>query len=756
MRLWHATPDARRTPERVLAGERVSLSIGTWPIESAQEVWVSWESGNGTHERGSIEAKWSHNTDVNSYWLAELGPFAPGAFVRYAVHGRSPYDEVETTAEAFRVARPFHVAVLWHQHQPLYRDPLADGHRGSYLQPWVRLHALRDYYSMAALVERHPDLHLTINLTPVLLRQILDYVENGATDRALELTTTPVEQLGATERQELISTFFDADWHNQIFPHPRYKELFGQRRDGIPFSDQDVRDLQMWFNLAWFGSEFREGTVRLVTGKSVSVQRFARQQRNFTLADIQAMVTEQHKLLEAVVPIHRALQDRGQIEVSTTPYFHPILPLLIDTDHATIDRPGALHPPRFAYPADALEHVRRAAAMYGSVFGHAPSGMWPAEGAVSRSSLPAFARNGVQWIATDGRVLARSGRWGYEVQLPDVLCQPYRDPSGGRPAIFFRDPGLSDAIGFRYHAREADEAARELIDQIRERFAREVCAEEDHVLTIALDGENAWGAYRDDARPFLHALYGLLEREPAIVTVTFSEYLAGNPARGVQPHPAAAQRAVHELFTGSWADESGSAPGVDLGTWIGEAEENEAWQLLTQVREELERTTVEGARRAAAMDAVLAAEASDWFWWFGSDQESGNDEEFDDLFRRHLKSVYRHLGVPAPEQLERHIVPHAALWTFTDQITTTQRQDRLSVRTNCPGILTWRIDEAPSESLPLTPAGGVMAGSHRFHTTLGPFSKFGQHVRFRFRCTEPGCPGGDVCCSPHEHQVELA
>lgn len=748
------TADARRAPERVLAGEGVSLSIGTWPIELSQEVWVSWEHENGT--QGRIAAQWSRNTDVNSYWIAEIGPFAPGSTVTYVVHGRSPDGEVEAAPEMFRVARSLYVALLWHQHQPLYRDPLDDEHRGSYLQPWVRLHALRDYYSMAALVEQHPDLHLTINLTPVLLQQILDYAENGATDRALELTLTPAERLVKAEREELISTFFDADWHNQIFPHPRYKELFGQRRDGLPFSDQDVRDLQMWFNLAWFGSEFREGAVRLATGRTVSVQRFVRQQRDFTAADIENMVAEQRHLLAGVVPIHRTLQERGQIEVSTTPYYHPILPLLIDTDHATIDRAGATHPPRFAYPEDAQEHVRRAVAMYRSVFGRSPSGMWPAEGAVSRASLPMFAQYGVQWVATDGRVLARSGRWGYQAERPEVLCQPYHDPTGEDPAIFFRDPGLSDAIGFRYHARAAEEAARELIEQIRERFARPIPTDEDHVLTIALDGENAWGAYRDDARPFLHALYGLLERDPALVTVTFSEYLEGNPERGIPRHPAAAQRTVHELFTGSWADESGSAPGVDLGTWIGEVEENQAWELLTEVRDELERAAVEGAGRAAALDAVLAAEASDWFWWFGADQESGNDEEFDDLFRRHLKRVYRQLGKPAPEKLERHIVPHAALWTFTDQITTMQRRDRLSVRTNCPGILTWRIDEAPFESLPLTPAGGVMAGSHRFHVTLGPFPESAQRVRFWFRCTEPGCPGDDVCCSPHEHDVKLS
>jgi hypothetical protein len=310
---------------------------------------------------------------------------------------------------------------------------------GSYGYPWVRLHAIRDYYSMAALAAEH-DVHVTFNLTPVLLRQIDDYFLNGATDSALELTRHAAEKLNKSQIEEVLSTFFDADWHNQVYVHPRYRELFEQRTAGTRFSRQDLRDLQMWFNLAWFGHEFRSGDVRLITGDTVKVARFVRQQRGFSHDDLLAMVDDQYKILRAVVPIHRALQDSGRIEVSTTPAFHPILPLLIDTDSAYVDRPGTSRPTRFAHPEDAATHVELASNDYLTRFGRRPTGMWPAEGAVSVESVQMLEREGVNWLVTDAGVLARSGQWGYRASDPAVLCQPYR-ASDDAPsiAVFFRD-----------------------------------------------------------------------------------------------------------------------------------------------------------------------------------------------------------------------------------------------------------------------------------------------------------------------------
>ena len=342
----------------------------------------------------------------------------------------------------------------------------------------------------------------------------------------------------------------------------------------------------MWFSLAWFGEEFRTGPVTLVTGEVVRVHRFVQQQRGFTRADVVDIIEEQYKILRAIVPLHRRLQDEGRIEVSTTPAFHPILPLIINSAEASLDRPGATLPPAYVHPEDAAVHIALAADDYRRRFGREPLGMWPAEGAVSPAAVALLAWHRVQWIASDRGVLAKSGLWGYRVDQPDELCQPYCAADGAAgPVMFFRDTALSDAIGFRYnHFADSTAAVEDFVRALESACLNRLTGDDDRVLTIALDGENAWGDYPHDGRPFLHALYDRLATDPRLKTVTFAEYVGGNPSRVIAPHPAASLARVHSLATGSWIDEPGSAPGVDLGTWIGEPEENAAWRMLSAAR----------------------------------------------------------------------------------------------------------------------------------------------------------------------------
>lgn len=758
MQIWHLSPDTPRLPQRVSLGERVRLVIGSWPIESGQAVQVSYriEHADGNQTEDQLDASWQYNDGINSYWTSDFGPFNRSDRVTYWVQGHSTEGQVLGPKMSFKVGPKLHLAVLWHQHQPMYKDTAHSSQTGSYLHPWVRLHAIRDYYSMAALVAEHPDIHLTINLTPSLLWQLEDYIEYSATDQSLDLSLKPSETFTSEDREQLLTSFFDADWHHQIFPHPRYKELFVQRREGHPFGIQDLRDLQMWFNLAWFGKEFREGDVKLVTDEVVSVHRFVEQGRDFSIIDIEAMINEQYKIMRAVIPLHRQLQNQSQIEIATTPFYHPILPILIDSDQATIDRPGTSLPHRFAHPEDANDHVKRAIEYYQQRFGQPPRGMWPAEGAVSQSVIPLFAKHSVDWIATDRGVLARSGQWGYEVDDPNILCQPYRAQDGEHAVtVFFRDTQLSDSIGFHYQDyNDYEWAAKTFIEEIKQRFVSRLSGDEDRIVTVILDGENAWGAYRDDARPFLHAFYQHLETDTEIQTVTFREYLDGNSDRDIAPHPLETQRNVDSLFTGSWIDENGSAPGVDLGTWIGEYEENRGWELLGQARDFLTQTGATPVMAPAAFEALYTAEGSDWFWWFGEDQDSGNDDEFDDLFRVHLKNIYRTMGVEPPAELNIHIVPHTVIWTFVQQVEQIQVGDRLTIRTNCPGTLTWRWEGGEEHTSPLVPVGGVMAGVHRYHLTL-ELVVAPSAVYFRFHCTHRDCNGQDICCEPQEYRVRV-
>ncbi|MGA7904252.1 MAG: glycoside hydrolase family 57 protein, partial [Terrimicrobiaceae bacterium] len=511
MTLWHQTGDA---PCRVRFEDGawwLDLEIGTWPVEAGQS--VSIEAIVSNEEKGlrsaiSCEAIWKHNKGGNSYWNARLGPFKAGDDVEYSLKGRSADGKALHAIFSMRAGPKLLLAILWHQHQPMYRDFGRSVAKSSFMLPWVRLHCIRDYYSMAALLTCYPNVHLTVNLTPVLLRQIEAYVEGGCTDRALDLALTPTSELTAGDREYIATQFFDAHWHHEIYPHARYKELLEKRGRGRPLNEADITDLRMWFNLSWFGPEFQVGEVFLPDGTTASVRRFVEKGAGFSEDEIKAMVAEQFKIMRNVVVIHKKLQDAGQLEVSTTPFYHPILPLVNDTSLAILDREGTTLPSRFSFPEDANAQIAGTITLYERLFGRLPRGMWPAEGAVGESIIRHLRRHRIGWIATDQGVLKRSGRWGYEAQRPEVLCKAWRtgdDDPRDCVSIFFRDTELSNAVGFRYGQIDAKDAASDFIQQLKERYLP--VGNEERLVSVILDGENAWGSYEQAGRQFFKALY---------------------------------------------------------------------------------------------------------------------------------------------------------------------------------------------------------------------------------------------------------
>ena len=760
MRIWHMTADAGREPLRVAPGQAVRLTVGTSPIEGGQSVWITYSviHPNETVDRGFVHVPWHHNEGNSSYWSVAFGPFDRGDRVTYVVHGRSAEGPIELPPVHFAVGPRIYLGLLWHQHQPSYQDMVAPP-AGSIVQPWVRLHALRAYYAMPALAAGFPTLRQTFNLTPVLLQQIEQYVQHGATDRLLDLTRTPVARLTPEEREDIIYRFFEADWHNQIFPFPRYRELFQRLRERQPFSDQDIRDLRMWHNLAWFAPQFQEGTVALPNGQVASVQRFIQKERGFSETDIEEMIGEQYKIMAAILPLHRELQDQELIEVTTSPFYHPILPLLYDTDKATIDRPGACLPPRFHHPEDVDVQVARAVAYYRERFGQPPRGMWPSEGAVSPEIVPILARHGIEWIASDQGLLERSGHWGYQAHDPDILCRPYQvETDEGSLSIFFRDTTMSNLISFHYHQayQDMDQAARDFVRRILHGFADRFPSQEDRILTIILDGENTWNTYGPRAPAFFGALYRHLIESPDIETVTFSEYLHGDPGRGLAPHPVLEQERIYELYTGSWIDETGSEPGVDLGTWIGEPDENRAWDMLGKARRALGDAGVTPESNPSAFEALYMAEGSDWFWWLGMDHFVVHDQELEAIFRLHLSNAYRLAGLEPPPDLERPLVPWGITWTLTRPAETIGPQERLTVRTNCPGTVLWQAGPTGvREETVLEPVGGVVRGVHRYQTVLGPFGQEVREVRISFRCQEHLAEREAPCVLPQEQVMQV-
>ncbi|MGI0492346.1 glycoside hydrolase [Alkalinema pantanalense CENA528] len=551
---------------------------------------------------------------------------------------------------------PLYVAFIWHQHQPLYKSRAAEG---EYRLPWVRLHGTKDYLDLILLLEKYPKLHQTVNLVPSLMMQIEDYVKGTALDPYLKLTLTPTDQLLETQKEFIIEHFFDAHHRTMIDPHPRYSQLYAQRQEKgrgwclENWQEGDFSDLLAWHNLCWIDPLFwgdRDIAAWLEQGK------------DFTLADRQRIISKHREIMANIIPQHKKMQDAGQLEVTTTPYTHPIMPLLADTDAGRVAVPEMRLPnAQFQYADDIPRHLRKAREMYEERFDRPLRGLWPSEQSVSPAILPYVAKENIRWICSDEAVLGWSIKHFFHrdetgtVQDPELIYRPYKlETPAGDISIVFRDHRLSDLIGFTYSGMEPKKAAADLIGHL-EAISRALKEKQDTtsstldepwLVTIALDGENCWEFYPEDGKPFLEALYSTLSATSEIELVTVSEFLEKFPTTATIP--------AAELHSGSWVDGS-------FTTWIGDPAKNKAWDLLTAARDTLARhpeATEES--NPAAWEALYAAEGSDWFWWFGEGHSSNHDAIFDQLFREHLVALYQALNEPVPEEVLRPVEIHAA------------------------------------------------------------------------------------------------
>lgn len=535
------------------------------------------------------------------------------------------------------------VCFLWHMHQPYYTDPVT----GSASMPWVRLHATKAYFDMAYLLDRFPAVHATFNFTPSLLLQLKEIGDGTVKDLFLEHAQRPAASLSQEEQAFLIRHYFSINWATMIRPFARYHELLVKRgvdTDGEDlqrlarhFTTQDFLDLQVWFNLAWFGY----GTLK----RYPQLAALRTKNRGFTEEEKQEVLALQRETVRDIVPMYRRLAERGQVELTTTPFYHPILPLLLDTDHAHRARPDLMLPSRFRAQEDAEAQVRLAVEYHRTTFGSSPAGLWPSEGSVCPELIPLLSRMGLRWLATDEGVLARSREgsaqpWHRQSQL----YRPYRTGTAGQEmAIVFRDRDISDGFGFLYHKTMFDGAGDDVLRRIRH-IALET-PQDNILIPIILDGENPWEHYHEGGERFLSYLYtglakGLLDEGDSIrvVTATISEALEAMPDKEVLPH----------LHSGSWINQ-------DFKIWIGHEEDNRGWNLLNHTRSRLMELTpgLHPDRAQAAWNELYAAEGSDWFWWYGDDFDTAYKEEFDRLFRTHLRNVWTLAGVPPPDLLNQ-------------------------------------------------------------------------------------------------------
>lgn len=548
---------------------------------------------------------------------------------------------------------PLYVAFIWHQHQPLYKSYIDSEYR----LPWVRLHGTKDYLDLVLLLERYPKLHQTVNLVPSLILQIEDYVAGTAFDPYLAVALTATEALQTGQQQFIVEHFFDANHRTMIDPHPRYAELYEQRQDkGVEWclqhwTAQDYSDLLAWHNLTWFDPLFWDDP---------EIASWLEQGKGFTLSDRQRIYSKQREILRRIIPQHRQMQERGQLEVTTTPYTHPILPLLADTNAGRVAVPDMTLPNyRFQWAEDIPRHLNKAKQVYLDRFGCAPRGLWPSEQSVSPVILPYIKEQGFQWICSDEAVLGWTIQHFFHrdaigtVLEPELLYQPYRlETPHGDLAIVFRDHRISDLIGFTYSGMKPQQAAIDLVGQL-EAIVRTLKArqqqggtglEQPSLVTIALDGENCWEFYAEDGKPFLEALYQILSEHPSLQLVTVSEYLEQFPPTATLP--------ADKLHSGSWVDGS-------FTTWIGDPVKNRAWDLLTQARQTLANCPeATEENNPEAWEALYAAEGSDWFWWFGEGHSSNQDAMFDQLFREHLTTLYRALNKPVPDKVRQPVDTH--------------------------------------------------------------------------------------------------
>lgn len=530
-----------------------------------------------------------------------------------------------------------HLAFLWHMHQPWYFDPTT----GKLLLPWVRFHSVAAYSDMAALLTAHPQIKATINFSPTLLDQIALYCE-GNHDIYEQLTLRPAAELSPEEREFLVRHFFSVNWSRAIAPLPRYLALLEKRgRDtthrrwaevAAEFSVEELRDLQVLFNLAWLGFSSREDQ---------EIRGLLQRGNNYTEEDKKVLLGKQQQILKMVLPTWKKLQQRGSIEISASPYYHPILPLLIDSQIARRANPEARLPERFSFSNDAQAQIELAVSRIEKEFGARPVGMWPSEGAVCPEMLQLVNNAGLKYVSTDSEILFQSLDDRGSTPGRKRLYQSYRV---GNCTVFFRDTRLANRISKEYvNWENAEAAAADFINEVK-RVGSEAQLDNHAppLVLVALDGENCWENYPQRGRDFLQALYSQLGKCAEIKTVTLAEHLEAH-------RPTVS---LEHLYSGSWIE-------ANFAMWIGDPEKNRAWNLLGRARKRLTRAQISEeeppAILADAQRHLLRAESSDWFWWLGEPFSSAEDRFYDDLFRSNIMAMYRTLGDSPPAELSRPI-----------------------------------------------------------------------------------------------------
>ena len=552
-------------------------------------------------------------------------------------------------------AKQLNVVLCWHMHQPYYREGLA----GAYHLPWVYLHGIKDYSDMAAHLERYPAMRAVVNFAPVLLEQLDDYAQQLD---AMLTSGVPTQDhmlnfLGGIEpiptdpaaRLALIQACQRCHAPRMIHPYPAFHRLLrmigatdeaGVGRHGMQWhlgylSEQYFLDLLTWYHLAWLGYSLKQTPL---------AQKLLAQAGDYSVIDRQALLGLMQECLAGLIPRYRALADRGQIELSMTPYGHPIVPLLNDFNNMRDAQPDAPAPHATAYPGGVERsrwHLQEGLAVFEHYFGRTPEGVWLSEGGVSHDALVLLDELNIRWTATGEGVwrnsLALSGTADAAFGSKQTLFKPAQ-VAGLNTRVFFRDDGLSDLIGFKYSDWHSDDAVGDFIQHLENIASLSDPESGEQVVSVILDGENAWEYYPENGHYFLDGLYAALSRHASLRMTTFAEQARNTPA---SPLP--------RLAAGSWVYGS-------FSTWIGSDDKNRGWDYLVDAKLAYDQVVATGALNAEQLRMATrqlgVCEGSDWFWWFGDYNPAGSVSDFDQLFRTQLRVLYRLIGVVPPALLD--------------------------------------------------------------------------------------------------------
>ena len=522
--------------------------------------------------------------------------------------------------------KKLYLAFMWHMHQPYYKDDIS----GEYKMPWVFLHAIKDYYELVRYIEKFSSIKATFNVVPSLLEQLREYESGFVNDSLLSLIKKHVSVLTVEEKKKLSTMLFYSNPKTMILPLKRYAELYDKKNSfkdsddfALQISDDEMVDLQVLFLLSWCSNALRE--------KSKIVTSMLSKGRGFGHPDKEDLLDELFGFVKTIIPYYGKMQKEGRIEVSTTPYYHPILPLLLDKNAAKEADRGAVTPKEFAdFRSDAAMHVKDAVSYYEGLFGAAPSTFWPAEGSVSVEALRLLSSNGVKHVGADEDVLFKS----IEGRLRSNLYKKYYVGDDYKIGVLFRDKGLSDLLGFTYSNKNPKEAAADFISrlsQIKDTLSF------NPVVPIILDGENAWEYYDNNAKDFFEALYEEIERADWCETLTFSEVFQKDDVESGY---------IEHIKPGSWIYGT-------FSTWMGHEEKNRGWELLSIAKNsyEAKKSTLTEEADKKAKKELMIAEGSDWFWWYGDDHYTPQADEFDELFRKHLINIYKIIGETPPQKM---------------------------------------------------------------------------------------------------------